>query len=338
MESSPKQVKVTVSLVTWNSVNDLPGFFESLASQTYKDYQVWVIDNCSSDGTIEKIKNSYPEIRFIENDKNIGYAAGHNLAISKSRSDYVLVANADLRLEPGFLEELVRIIDSDSHIGSVGGKLLKMQDPLKIGAEAAIIDTCGIGAYKSRRFVDRGEGEEDKGQYDNIEEVFGVSGALVLYRRSALDDVKIPPGQYFDEEYFMYREDIDLAWRFRQRSWKSFYSPRALAWHRRSTTRQGSDWQILKNRRKKSPLIKSLSYRNHCYTLIKNLPWPDMFWWFPWIFWYELRKFVYLVLFEPRTLLMDFQIVSHLPIMLNRRRLIQKRRTTSLKELRSWFK
>ncbi len=335
-----KPVKVTISLVTWNSEKDLPVFFESLDRQTFTDFEVIAVDNNSADKTVEILKSKKTVSKLIVNESNKGYTGAHNQAIQLSKSKYILVANPDIKLAPGFLETAIKTIESNDSIGSLGGKLLKLNTALKPGSNSDIIDSTGLRAYKNRRFSDRGEGEEDRGQYNAPEEVFGVSGALVLYRKAALLDVGFSNGDYFDEMYFCYREDIDLAWRLRHRKWISYYNPESVAWHRRTAfgNDDKSDLDTLRNRGKKSKTVNALSYRNHLYTLIKNERCSNLFWWWPWIFIYELKKYIYIILFEPQTFIRSFDICKNISKLIYKRSYILGRSRATSHELRKWFK
>ncbi|MBU0707440.1 glycosyltransferase family 2 protein [Patescibacteria group bacterium] len=332
--------EVTISLVIWNSENDLPEFFNTLKKQTYKNYKVIVVDNNSSDASVEYVNQNYPEYKLIRNKENLGYGAAHNQVIKEALTPFVLVANPDIRLNEHFLEVLVSYIKKDKTLGSVGSKLIKFSGSLNVKRVSDIIDSVGIKAYKNRRFVDRGEGEADQGQYNYTEEVFGISGALVLFRKEALEDVVLNGKQYFDEDFFMYKEDIDLAWRLRLRCWKNYYVYEASAWHRRSsqTNTDSNDLQVVKNRSKKFALINGYSYRNHWYTLIKNESLLNLLLFSPWITWYELKKAVFVFLFEPRTLFLSLLSVKKLLSIIRKRIYIQKRVLADSKEIRKWFK
>lgn len=331
--------KITISLVTWNSEKDLPIFFDSLEKQTNKKFNVVAIDNNSLDGTINYLQKLKYVDKIIKNNSNRGYTGGHNQGIEAANTPYVMVANPDIKFHSNFIEEALKVIEAEDCIGSVGGKLLKMNSSLNTQENSDIIDSTGLRAYKSRRFVDRGEGEKDAGQYDKTEEVFGVSGALALYRKKALIDIKLKNGQIFDEMYFVYREDIDLAWRLQQRKWKSLYHPGAIAWHRRTAfgNEHKNHQQTIVQRRRKSKMVNSFSYRNHLYTLMKNETCSNLFWWWPWIFIYELKKLLYIIIAEPRTYIKSFDIIRNIREIMHKRSYILSRRTASKNEIRKWF-
>ena len=291
--------KVAISLVTWNGEKYLEALMASVFAQTFKDFEILVIDNGSSDGTVAFFEKNYPQIKLIKNQKNLGFAKGHNLGIDQSQSDYVLILNQDVILEPDFLAQLVEFMDKDKKAALVGGKLLKLKDKKK----TKIIDSVGQKIFRTHQVVEMGTGEEDHGQYDKSSQVFGVSATIPLYRRLALEDVKIDK-EYFDEDFFSYKEDVDLNYRLRLYGWEIWYWPQAIAYHNRSAQGVGVGFNLstVGYRRQKNNFINFHSYKNHWFVLIKNLTWYNFFWLFPYIFIYELTKFFYLLFMEIKTL------------------------------------
>jgi len=214
---------VAVVIVSWNSSDELPECLDSVQREGASE--IIVVDNGSRDGTPELVKAEYPAVTLIRLSENRGFAAGCNIGVRASESPYVLFLNADALLEPGYLGTLVAALASDAKAASAVGKLVYWRDGVRY------IDSAGIRlcAYALRP-LDRGYGEPDHGQYDRACTIFGPSGAAALYRRSALRDVG---EQAFDEEFFAYYEDVDLAWRLRNKGYRHLYEPRALALHER---------------------------------------------------------------------------------------------------------
>src|SRR3989344_4238134 len=265
--------KVYISIALYNGKPYLPDLFQSINDQTFRDFAVIVIDNASSDGGADWIRMQYPETVILRNHKNLGFAKAHNQAIELAlklgggaKDHYMLVTNQDLMFDEKFIEEISDVADRYSEFGAFGGKTLKM---FKSNDEAApekstIIDTTGLIIKKSRRVFDRGIGETDNGSYEKIEPVFGISGALALYRMSDLVRSNTN-GEYFDSSYFCYKEDVDLAWRMQNLGIKSLYVPKAVAYHYRGAYRAAkTKWQVFKAilTDKRSPLINQWSYRN----------------------------------------------------------------------------
>jgi GT2 family glycosyltransferase len=218
-------VKVSINIVTFNSAADIGLCLDCIARQTFKDFQVRILDNASTDDTVRILVER--EIAFERSPVNIGFAAGHNKLIREHPADYALILNPDAALSPPFLETLIAALEARPDAASATGKLLRM--------DGVTLDSTGIVMLRNQRHLDRGADEPDLGQYDTPEDVFGPSGAAALYRQQALEDAAFD-GQYFDEDFFAYREDADLAWRCRLLGWTSIYVPAARAQHRRRVT------------------------------------------------------------------------------------------------------
>jgi GT2 family glycosyltransferase len=225
-DSAQRSIKVAVNIVTFNSARDIAACLESLERQTFQDLEIHILDNASSDETV-KIIEPFDIAYLMRSPVNSGFCKAHNELARRFPSEYVLFLNPDTVLSPGFIEELVRALDTHPAAASASGKLLRM--------DGKTIDSTGIIMLREQRHLDRGADQPDKGQFEKPEEIFGPSGAAAMYRRKALDDVAID-GEYFDEDFFAYREDADLAWRCRLFGWTSIYVPTAIAQHRRLVT------------------------------------------------------------------------------------------------------
>ncbi|MBU0612733.1 glycosyltransferase family 2 protein [Patescibacteria group bacterium] len=332
-----KTPRVSIVIVTWNSIKYLPPLFDSIENQTKRDFEIIVVDNGSSDNSVSWIEKNYPAARILRNKANLGFAAANNQGIRMSAAPYIVLCNTDIVMAKNFLEELHKAMDNNSKAGSVGGKLLKSSLDLNNIGDSDTIDSTGIVLYKSRRAIDRGENDKDTGQFDNTGEVFGISAALIMYRKDALDAVALS-GQYFDESFFSYKEDIDLAWRLRLAGFTSVYISTAKALHARNAARKTdlSDIGTIKNRQGKSPTAKYLSYRNHLYILVKNEEWKNVFL-NPALAWYELKKFIYLLFREPTSLKGILSFYANLPQMLKKRRRIRDKTIINRKTLSKWF-
>lgn len=314
--------KVTVSLVTWNGEKFLEKCLTSLFNQSFREFTVLAIDNGSTDHS-RGILSRYP-VQILANNHNLGFAAGHNQGIGLAQTPYILILNQDIILEPNFLAELVSVLDSQPRVASVGGKLLRAQAP-------HIIDTTGLLKFNSGQVIDRGADEKDTNQYNKSEQVFGISGAAVLYRKSALEDCKTN-NEYFDQDFFSYKEDVDLAWRLKNAGWQAIYQPQAIGYHYRgSGPTSRSITEKIKFWFQRSNIVTYNSYKNHIFTLIKNLPAEEFAQHAPRIMFYELIKLAAQIL-KPQNWKVFVEIGAKLPIMLKKRKLIQdKRNLTKLK-------
>jgi len=312
-------VTLSVNIVTFNSADDIEPCLESLNNQTFRDFGIRLFDNASTDGTPDRIKDH--NIEVTRSPKNLGFAGGHNALIRQSDSDYVLVLNPDTILRKDFVEQIVRGLAARPDAGSASGKLLRMDN--------ITIDSTGIIMLRSQRHLDRGAGDPDAGQFDKTEDIFGPSGAAALYRRAALEDAAIE-GQYFDEDFFAYREDADLAWRLRLLGWNSVYVPQAVAQHRRRVTPE---------RRGELPgLINYHSVKNRFLLRINNMS-GDLYRRDFWrITGRDALVVGYVFLREWTSAPALAYIVRHLPKLLRKRRLIQAKVKVKPGEISPWFR
>lgn len=344
--------KVVISIVAWNSMRYLPECLASIANQTFKDYALIIIDNASDDGPAKFVRENHPETILIRNAKNLGFSRAHNQGFAYAKAHFaknnedlfIMVTNPDIALEPDYLEKIVDAVERFPEVGSAEGKLLRMfhagENAPPGGERSNVIDTTGMRFFRSRRMADRGAGEKDSPEkYNQREEVFGVSGSLALYRLRALEDVAVE-GEYFDEDFFTYKEDIDMAWRLRNRGWASWYVPAARAYHYRTAAgrEKASNWQLIWNRRKKPAMINFWSDRNHSLMTVKNDFMVNALLHFPWILWYHIREAAWVLVFEQRTVKAWFSFWKLLPRMLRKRRLIMSRTRVKAKEIRRWMK
>jgi GT2 family glycosyltransferase len=176
-----KKIKVTICLLTWNGQDYLPFQIKSLTDQTFKDWQLLVVDNGSSDNSVAMMSEYYPPAKIIKQKNNIGFSKANNLLIKWSNSDYVLFLNQDIILEPDYLEKTVAFLDAHPNAASVSGKLLYWDFPNL--AKTKIIDSFGLKLDRKRAVVDIGQGQEDYNpvaKHADAMEVFGLSGAFIF--------------------------------------------------------------------------------------------------------------------------------------------------------------
>jgi GT2 family glycosyltransferase len=339
--------KVSVQIVTWNSLRYIEDCLNSLQEQTFKDFSVLVVDNGSSDGTVEFVRSHFPTASVLQNFKNIGFAKANNQGIQFAQSEYVLVLNPDVIVTPDFLTAIIRFADQQPAGGSFGGKILKLKSEaidrdepagLRKAVKSDIIDSTGLAIYRSRKVVNRGEGERDTSQYDRTEEVFGLTGACVVYRKTALADVALGK-EYFDNDFFAYKEDIDLAWRLRLYGWSSWYLPSAICYHYRqlASAEIQSIKTVRRHRKLVSRILRSASLKNHFLLLIKNDQGLNILLTMPWFLARQTGLLLYSLLLEPfqwRTLGIFF---GQLPAALHKRRIIMAHKKAGPRQIRQWF-
>ena len=251
---------VSITIVTHNSKGWIGACLESVLAQEGVLLEVVVVDNASCDGTQEILEGYRDRARVIYNGRNTGFAAGQNLAIESSGGDWILTLNPDVLMKPDFARELVEACVDDPRTGAACGKLLRIRRDFSF-LESPRIDSTGIYFTPSLRHFDRGWNDPDDGRYDRREFVCGPSGAAALYRRAMIEDVSLGR-EFFDEEFFSYREDADVAWRAQLLGWRCIYTPRAVGWHVRRLTPE--------TRRKVSAAVNMHSVKNRFLMRIKN--------------------------------------------------------------------
>lgn len=304
---------VTIHIVTYNSAGDIADCLDAVLRQTYPIDKILVIDNASKDETAGRL-SSYVEhagcksVLFVPNPSNIGFAPAHNQGIRMTQSDYVLVLNPDVQLGTEYVERLVEVMEHRPEVGSATGLLILKSSP-------EIVDSTGLSMNGIWRAFDRGAGEPAS-QWRESGEVFGVSGAAAMYRRAMIDEISIA-GEFFDEDFFAYKEDVDVAWRANLLGWKAYYCAEAVATHERG-------WK--KGSRHSQPLfIRQYSYINRYKMIYKNLSGYRWIKSLPKLLAYELASNGYMLLREPKVLGAWKGFIHKLPELREKRQGIKKR-------------
>ena len=205
---------VSVAIVNWNGEKYLYKCIDSLLNQNYKNIEIIIIDNDSTDSSVKIIEDNFKEKVVLFKNKNTGYAGGANKGIELSNGEYVIIANPDIVFGENYIEK------------------------------------C-INKY-----------EEDK-------RVFGVCGAAAVFKKDALEKIKVS-GEYFDNDFFAYKEDIDICWRLNLYGFKCYYVHDAISYHGRGMNSSKGIINTIKNRRSQSEFLKGISFRNHYLMIIKN--------------------------------------------------------------------
>lgn len=327
---------VSIVIINFNTKKYLESCIPSLLQQTWENSEIIFLDNDSSDGSFELVSEKYPQITSIKNSTNLGYASAGNQGIKLAKGKYVMIINPDIIFERDYVEKCVQKMEAEAQAGVVGGKIYKYN--FENNHKTPFIDTVGIFCYRNRRFIDDGQGLKDKGQFDQEKEVFGVSGACPLYRKKALEEIKYKD-EYLDENFFMYKEDIDISWRLRLAGWKCFYLPSAIANHGRGTgvLKRFTHMEVAKNRSRLSKNQKYYSYRNQRLTQLKNeLPMNFFKDFFP-IIWKEILVKGYVIFREPYLIKAWFDLIGKVPSTLKKRADIMKKRKVGSKEMSQWL-
>jgi len=252
---------VSVIVVSKDDAADLPVSVGSALAQRGVTVETLVVDNASTDGSREAVRALGPSVRLRALPENVGFAAAMNVGIDESSGRYILALNPDCRLEPDFAATLIRRLDAADarDVGSASGRLYRADGPGLSPTD--FLDSTGIVFTASGRHFDRGAGEIAAGRYEREEDVSGTSGAAGFYRRAALESARISTG-YFDADFFLYREDADLAWRLRLLGWRCLYVPSAVAAHRRRN--------LPERRRQMSAVANLHSVKNRFLLRINN--------------------------------------------------------------------
>lgn len=257
---------VSVTIVTWNSGQFIRRCLESVLAQKHPHREIIVVDNNSTDGTVDLLEQFEDRCRIIYNDANAGFAAAQNQAIAIARGEWILTLNPDVLLLPGFIASLVNAGNVEPGVGTVCGKLLTIKSSFDL-PDQPLVDSTGIYFTPTLRHLDRGSQEVDNGHYLRNEYVFGATAAAALYRRKMIDDISID-GEFFDPDFFVYREDADVAWRAQLLGWRCIYTPQARGYHVRKA--------LPGNRRALSAAINMHSVKNRFLMRLKNIT-PDVY-------------------------------------------------------------
>lgn len=318
---------VSVTVVTFNSARYIRRCLESVLRQEGVVLHVIVVDNASSDGTRQILQDFAGRIRTVLLPSNVGFAEAQNRAIQAGSGDWVLTLNPDVLLEPDFVLRLLEAAALDPAAGAVCGKLLSIGpgfEPLP----APRIDSTGMYFTPAMRHFDRDWRRSPQACPDRLEYVFGATAAAALYRRRMIEDVAVD-GSFFDPDFFVYREDADVAWRSQLLGWRCIYTPYAVGRHVRTVTPD--------NRRTLSADINMHSVKNRFLMRVKNLTFGvtrrclgSML----------LRDALVLagsLLWEPSSAKGLWMFARCLPRALRQRQTIMSRRRVSDLELASWF-
>ncbi len=319
---------VSVLIVTYNSEAYLERCLESVLAQDCGSLELVVVDNASSDSTREILARYEDRARILYNEKNYGFAAAQNQALRQALGEWLLVLNPDVILSPNFVSELVTAGAQEPKIGTVCGKLLRWK-PGEQPECSNIIDCTGMYFLPNLRHLDRGCEQADRGQFDRDEYVFGASGAAALYRRKMVLDVAVN-GEFFDEDFFAYREDADLAWRAQMLGWRCRYTPRAVGWHVRRVTPErrrqlplAINWHSVKNR-------FLMQVKNASRPLIRQNFWP--------VLWRDLMVVGYALTVNRKLVSALWHVWDERDALKRKRQIIQSRRRVHDAHLMHWFR
>ena len=319
---------VSVTVVTYNSGRFIRRCLESVLEQVHDPLEVIVIDNASTDGTCDILERFEGRCLVVYNEDNIGFAAAQNQAIALSRGEWVLTLNPDVLLLSNFVSRLLASASLDPRAGTVCGKLLLADASFDIEGSQRL-DSTGMYFTPMLRHKDRGCMETNNGHYRHVEYVFGATAAAACYRREMIEDIAVE-GEFFDADFFAYREDADVAWRAQLLGWKCIFNPRAAGYHVRKL-RPGMRSQLPAE-------INMHAVKNRFLMRIKNIT-PGLY----------LRNLLpitvrdlgivaYCLLVERTSLRAFYYLVRDVERTVRKRRQIQARRRVDEAYMAGWFR
>jgi GT2 family glycosyltransferase len=275
-----KDNPVSVIVVNWNRAGFLKDCLCALSRQSYSNCEIILVDNGSSDGSVSLVKENFPEVKVVELAENGGFTGGNAAGLKVANGEFIALVNNDTRTERDWLERLIHPMLTDPAVGICASKLIID------GTEA--IDSAGNGLTTGGVGFNRGLGM-DKKHFSISELIFGACGAAALHRRSMLEEIG-----FFDDEFFLYDEDIDLSFRAQLAGWKCIYVPDAVVYHKGNATSvrlsdthvyyhtRNLEWVWLKN----MPAGLMLRFAHHkiiqefgsfCYICLRHGMWSAFF-------------------------------------------------------------
>ncbi|WP_418123985.1 glycosyltransferase family 2 protein [Chryseobacterium sp. PTM-20240506] len=253
--------KLAVVILNWNGKEWLEKFLPAVVRFS-ADADIYVIDNLSTDNSIDYLKSQFPTVKIIYNDKNYGFAGGYNTGLKNIRADYYCLLNSDVEVTENWIAPVLDLFERDPEIVAIQPKVLSYQNKKYFefaGAAGGLIDNLGYPYCRGRVFDDV---EEDKGQYNDEAEIFWASGCCFFIRSK---DFQEQNG--FDERFFAHQEEIDLCWRLINTGKKIYYTGKSTVYHVGGGTLN-----------KQSPQKTYLNIRNNLSMMLKNLPFPKLIW------------------------------------------------------------
>ncbi len=252
--NSERQPLVSIVIPHWNHREVLVECLDSLSRTRYTPVEILLVDNASSDDSVQYVRTHFPDVRIIQNDQNLGFAGGCNRGIERARGKYVVILNNDTTQHPDWLSILVRFMEQQPAVGLAQPKLINSTDSTLFdysGAAGGFMDKYAFPFARGRMFD---QVERDHGQYDDVAQIFWASGTACIICRKVFEQVGL-----FDETFFAHMEEIDLNWRAQLAGWDIAAVPKAVVYHHSGYTLP-----------MESPVKKYLNHRNSLLMLLAN--------------------------------------------------------------------
>jgi len=248
-------LRLAIVILNWNGAQLLRDYVP-LVLKYSGDAKIYVIDNASTDNSVETLQNNFPEVVIIQNKQNSGFAGGYNEGLKTIDADIFCLLNSDVEVTPNWTKPILEVFDNNQDIAIAQPKILDLKKRNYFeyaGAGGGFIDKFGYPFCRGRIFQAI---EKDTGQYDDIREVFWATGACMFIRKTVFTELK-----GFDADYFAHQEEIDLCWRAKNKGFKVFYIGTSKVYHLGGFTLKNSN-----------PNKTFLNFRNSLYSITKNLP------------------------------------------------------------------
>lgn len=253
--------KVAVVILNWNGKKFLEQFLPSVIEHSFNDAEIYVADNASTDDSVTFLRQNFPTVKIITQEKNDGFAGGYNQALKQVAAEYYVLLNSDVEVTPNWIRPVIEQMDQDAWVAASQPKIKDYNNKdffEYAGAAGGIMDDMGYAFCRGRIFNTL---EKDKGQYDQTTEVFWATGACLFIRSSIFHGFG-----GFDEDFFAHMEEIDLCWRIKNGGYKIMYYPQSTVYHVGGGTLP-----------KSNPHKTFLNFRNNLFILYKNLPQGKLF-------------------------------------------------------------
>ncbi|MFC1997596.1 glycosyltransferase family 2 protein [Chloroflexota bacterium] len=312
---------VSVIIVNWNGCHHLDVCISSLLAQTHQNYEIFLIDNGSKDGSVEHTKKHYPSVRITSLPENLGFCEANNIGIKQANGEYIALINNDTEADQYWLSESIGALESHPEAGFIASRI-------RLFFQRKYIDTTGDILFRTGYPGKRGWLLLDGPEYEKNKWVFGACAGASVYRRSMLNEIGL-----FDPDFFSFMEDIEISFRAHLYGYRCLYVASAIVYHKVGSTAN-----------LESPQRQFWSHRNHWYNLIKNLPallWAKYFFQILgaelFVFGSAIKNQRTNVFFNAR-----IEVLKNLSKMLQKRKRIQKERKVPIQYINSmlqsgWF-
>ncbi len=254
-------MKTAIVILNWNGKQLLEQFLPSIVNFNSDEAEIYVADNASTDDSIEFVKRNFPTVKIVVNKTNGGYAKGYNDALQHIKADIYCLINSDIEVTENWLSPILKVFKENENTAIIQPKLLDYKNKSKFeyaGAGGGFVDFLGYPYCRGRLFNNL---EEDKGQFNDIADIFWASGACFFIRSTVFHNLG-----GFDEDYFAHQEEIDLCWRTQNEGYDVQYVGTSTVYHVGGATLQESN-----------PQKTYLNFRNSLFTILKNVPRKHVF-------------------------------------------------------------